>query len=264
MNLFLIRQILASAGTPTYVWQVSSAAPEDRNYHRGGVHGRLVHELGRAIVGGGYIVGQALPTEADLMAEFGSGRSAVREAVKVLTAKGLVRARTKAGTVVQPETSWNLLDPDVLAWRYEADPTDKQLEDLSGMRIAFEPEAARLAARAKDRSGIAAIEQAFAMMEATIDDPDEFIRHDLAFHAAIVQAGGNRLLGQLSSMMSMAFAAARQVHTRNVRRNRRTLPAHRAVLDSILARHGDEAAELMRRLVTGAQHDIRRDRRDAD
>jgi GntR family galactonate operon transcriptional repressor len=233
----------------------------DRNYRRDGVHGRLVHDIGRRIVTGEYAEGGTLPTEEALVGGYGTGRSAVREAIKVLTAKGLVRTRTKAGTMVQPEASWNLLDPDVLAWRYEGEPSLKQLEDLSGVRIAFEPEAARLAARVKDRTGITAIQDALVRMEQSIDDPDEFIEHDLAFHAAIVDAGGNELLRQLSSLMSMALASARQVHTRNVRRNKRSLPTHQAVLEAILRRDGDEAATRMRSLVTGAQHDIRRDRR---
>ncbi|WP_345632333.1 FadR/GntR family transcriptional regulator [Rugosimonospora acidiphila] len=233
----------------------------DRNYRRDGVHGRLVHELGRRVIDGRYPIGDALPTETALVDQLGSGRSAIREAVKVLTAKGLVKARTKVGTVVQPESCWHLLDPDVLAWRYQNDPSDKQLEDLGGVRVAFEPEAARLAAGATDRGGIAAIQREYLLMEQTIDDPDEFIGHDLAFHAAIVHTGGNQLLEQLSALMSAAFAAARQVHTRNVRRNKRTLAGHRAVLDAIVGRRVDEAAELMRVLVTGAQHDIRRDLR---
>ena len=87
--------------------------------------------------------------------------------------------------------------------------------DLAGLRIALEPQAARLAARARDRSGIAAIGHAYLRMTETIDDPDAFIG--------------------------------------------RTLPAHKAVLDAITARDADLAEELMRKLVTGAQHDIRRD-----
>jgi DNA-binding FadR family transcriptional regulator len=98
-------------------------------------------------------------------------------------------------------------------------------------------------------------------MEETLDAPDEFIAADLEFHHAIVELGGNQLLAQLSDLMFGAFAAARQVHTRNTRRNRRTLPDHRAVLDAIVARRGEQAATLMRKLVTGAQHDIRRDLR---
>jgi GntR family galactonate operon transcriptional repressor len=231
-----------------------------RGYRSDGVHGRLVHELGSRIVSGALPPGELLPTEAILVTELGSGRSAVREAVKVLTAKGLVRARTKVGTIVLPETSWNLLDPDVLAWRYETAPTDKQLDDLAGIRVALEPEAARLAATAKDRKCVAAIRSAYLRMEETIDDPDRFIEHDLAFHRAVIDAGGNQLLQHLNELMSVALAAARQVHSRNVRRNKRTLPAHQAVLDAIASRDPVAAAALMRALVTSAQHDIRRDR----
>jgi GntR family transcriptional regulator, galactonate operon transcriptional repressor len=239
-----------------------STGQAGRGYRSDGVHGRLVHELGRRIVSGELAPGGLLPTEAALVEELGSGRSAVREAVKVLAAKGLLRTRTKAGTVVLPEATWNLLDPDVLAWRYQTDPTDRQLDDLSGLRVALEPEAARLAARSRDRAAVAPISHAYLRMAETIGDPDKFIAHDLEFHRAIVDASGNQLFAQLSDLLSMAMAAARQVHARNIRRNRRTLPGHLAVLEAITSRDGELAAGHMRRLVTGAQHDIRRDRRD--
>jgi GntR family galactonate operon transcriptional repressor len=196
----------------------------DRSYRSDGVHGRLVHDLGRRIVSGEFAPGDLLPTETALVTELGSGRSAVREAVKVLTAKGLVRTRTKTGTVVLPEATWNLLDPDVLAWRYQTAPTGQQLDDLAGLRVALEPEAARLAARARSKAATAPIEAAYQWMAGTVTDPDTFIEHDLAF------------------------------------RNRRSLQQHRAVLDAITSHEAEAAAALMRKLVTGAQHDIRRDR----
>jgi GntR family galactonate operon transcriptional repressor len=232
----------------------------NRSYRSDGVHGRLVHDLGRRIVSGEFAPGDLLPTETALVIELGSGRSAVREAVKVLTAKGLVRTRTKTGTVVLPETTWNLLDPDVLAWRYQTAPTDRQLDDLAGLRVALEPEAARLAARNRSKAATAPIVAAYQRMAETVGDPDTFIGHDLAFHRAIVAAGGNLLMAQLSDLLHTALAAARQVHTRNVRRNKRSLAAHREVLDAITSHDAETAATLMRKLVTGAQHDIHRDR----
>lgn len=230
-------------------------------YRRDGLHGQLVHDLGRQIVTGALPVGAPLPTEEQLVGIYGSSRSAVREATKVLVAKGLVVSKRKVGTIVQPETAWSLLDPDVLAWRYENDPSAVHLDHLAGMRVVLEPEAARLAARSKDRAVVRAIQESYHRMEDTLDDPDAFIVHDLAFHRAVVEAGGNDLLVHLHSVLEVALAAARQVHTRNVRRNKRTLPAHRAVLDAILAKDPDQAAALMRDVVTGAAHDIRRDRR---
>jgi GntR family transcriptional regulator, galactonate operon transcriptional repressor len=232
----------------------------DRSYRSDGVHGRLVHDLGRRIVSGEFAPGDLLPTETALVSELGSGRSAVREAVKVLTAKGLVRTRTKTGTVVLPEATWNLLDPDVLAWRYQTHPTGQQLDDLAGLRVALEPEAARLAAQARTRAATAPIEAAYQRMAETVADPDTFIEHDLAFHRAIVAASGNLLMAQLSDLLHTALAAARQVHTRNVRRNKRSLLQHQAVLDAITSHDADAAAALMRKLVTGAARDIRRDR----
>ena len=139
-----------------------------RSYRSDGVHGRLVHDLGRRIVSGEFAPGDLLPTETALVIELGSGRSAVREAVKVLTAKGLVRTRTKTGTVVLPETTWNLLDPDVLAWRYQTAPTDQQLDDLAGLRVALEPEAARLAARNRSKAATAPIAAAYQRMAETV------------------------------------------------------------------------------------------------
>src|SRR6185437_14415587 len=116
-----------------------SVSPDMRRYRSDGVHGRLVHELGRRIVTGRLAPGEVLPTEAALVEELGSGRSAVREAVKVLTAKGLVRTRTKVGTVVQPEAAWNLLDPDVLAWRYQAQPAGYQAQATGYQATGYQP-----------------------------------------------------------------------------------------------------------------------------
>ncbi len=239
---------------------MNTDAPPGAGHPGAGLHGRLVRSLGVRIVSGQLSPGDALPTEAQLVEEFGSSRSTVREAVKVLSAKGLVVARTRVGTLVQPESSWNLLDPEVLAWRYTSDPSGAQLDDLAGLRVALEPEAARLAASARNRRCVAELRAAYGRMEATLADPDEFIEHDLDFHRRVVEASGNQLLVQLNSLLFLAFEAARQVHTRNVRRNRRTLPAHLAVVEAIERRDADAAASLMRSLVQGAQHDIRRDR----
>ena len=77
------------------------------------------------------------------------------------------------------------------------------------------------------------VREALLRMEETVDDPDAFIGHDLEFHRAVVVAGGNEFMVHLDAFLAVAFAAARQVHTRNVRRNKRTLASHRAVLDAI-------------------------------
>src|SRR3954469_10037212 len=77
---------------------------------------RVLAELGRRILAGQYTQHAALPTELQLCAEFGVSRTAMREATKMLAAKGLVVSRKRAGTLVQNSRLWNRLDPDVLSW----------------------------------------------------------------------------------------------------------------------------------------------------
>jgi DNA-binding FadR family transcriptional regulator len=90
--------------------------PDDRAYPSGGVHGQVVYQIGRQIVSGEIAVGSDLPREVELCERFGTSRQAIREAIKVLAAKGLIEPRRRRGTRVRPRAAWNLLDPDVLLW----------------------------------------------------------------------------------------------------------------------------------------------------
>jgi DNA-binding FadR family transcriptional regulator len=92
----------------------------ERAYPGRGLHGRVIRELGLRIVGGALPPGSSLPNEDELGAELGVSRTVVREAVKVLLAKGLVEVRPRTGTRVRPRRSWHLLDPDVVAWQFQS------------------------------------------------------------------------------------------------------------------------------------------------
>ncbi len=108
---------------------------------------RIVEALGVAIVSGAYSIKNPFPIEAELCIQYGASRSVLREAVKMITAKGLLSARPRQGTWVQPEEAWNLLDPDVLRWLLERKPTYALLREFAQVRLAVEPKAAALAAR---------------------------------------------------------------------------------------------------------------------
>jgi hypothetical protein len=112
----------------------------------------MLDSLGRAIVTGRY-EREAFPTEAELAKQHGVSRSVTREAVKMLTAKGLLSARPRQGTVVQPATNWNLFDTDVLRWLLERQFSIDLLRQFNQLRVAIEPEAAALA-RASPRPRI--------------------------------------------------------------------------------------------------------------
>ena len=107
----------------------------------------LLDAVGKAIVTGQYDT-VAFPTEADLAQQYAVSRSVTREAVKMLTAKGLLAARPRKGTTVQPARTWNLFDPDVLRWMLERKFSLDLLRQFSELRIAIEPMAAMMAARA--------------------------------------------------------------------------------------------------------------------
>src|SRR5258707_1804905 len=81
-----------------------------------GLHAQTVETLGSRIVLGRYPPGSALSTD-ELEEEFGISKTVLREALRVLAAKGLIDARQRLGTVVQPRSSWSLLDADLLRWQ---------------------------------------------------------------------------------------------------------------------------------------------------
>src|ERR1700712_2495987 len=144
----------------------------------------MLDSLGRAIVTGKFDE-RSFPTEAELAKQNNVSRSVTREAVKMLTAKGLLSARPRQGTVIQPAGSWNLFDTDVLRWLLERQFSVDLLKHFNQLRVAIEPEAAALAARFggdDDRHDIAA---GLARMEAAERGADDTLDSDIAFHVAI-------------------------------------------------------------------------------
>jgi DNA-binding FadR family transcriptional regulator len=122
---------------------VSSSRPSGSGYPRGGLHGQIVHAIGRQILSGKIRPGDLLPAQAGLPAS----RTVLREAIKVLAAKGLVESRQKTGTRVRPRHAWHLLDPDVMAWQQDGSPRVAFLQKLTEVRLIVEPAAAERAAQ---------------------------------------------------------------------------------------------------------------------
>ena len=207
-------------------------------------HGML-DRLGRAIVTGRF-TGRAFPTEAELTVEHRVSRSVTREAVKMLTAKGLVSARARKGTMVMPSASWNLFDPDVLRWLLERQFSLRLLREFNQLRIAIEPEAAALAARFGDDEQIAGIESGLARLAAA--DSDDTLDADIAFHVAILLASNNPFYVQFCDVVATALRTSIQL-TNQVKGRSASLPDHAAVRDAIVARDPDAARAAMRHLI---------------
>jgi DNA-binding FadR family transcriptional regulator len=172
------------------------------------LHGRVAHQIGRRVVSGEIPEGALLPREAEFADEFGVSRQAVREALKVLAAKGLVASRRRTGTQVLPRGDWNLLDPDVLAWHAAGRLPPKLLDDLVELRRLIEPAAAALAAERRAETAIAGIAAALDRMEASGGEIDAFNFADAEFHAAIFAASGNDLIDRLSTILRPLLEAS--------------------------------------------------------
>jgi len=218
-----------------------------RTYPRRGLHGELVHDFGIRILRGDLRPGDPLPTETGTVAVPEVSRTVLRETIKVLAAKGLVVSRPKTGTHVRDRAYWNLMDPDVLAWRLEADPGDGFFLDVFELRRLLEPAAAALAAERAFPEEVAELEAAFAEMEANVDrNPGEYIAADLRFHELILIACHNELLGHLGSTLRATFRAS---FTRTNASAAQTLPMHAVVLDAIRASDGPAAEAAMLELI---------------
>ena len=209
-------------------------------------HGML-DTLGRAIVTGEYEQ-RTFPTEAELAKQHGVSRSVTREAVKMLTAKGLVSARPRQGTMVRPAASWNLFDTDVLRWLLERQFSIELLRQFNQLRVAIEPEAAALAARFGGESDLAAIDAGLERMKAAEDGHDDTLDADIAFHVAILIASKNPFYAQFRDVVATALRTSIRF-TNRMKGRSASIADHAAVRDSIVARDAPEARAAMKRLI---------------
>ncbi|HEY4066809.1 MAG TPA: FadR/GntR family transcriptional regulator [Burkholderiaceae bacterium] len=197
------------------------------------MHARIVHDLGMRIVSGLLQPGDRLPAEAELLARYEVSRPVLREAIRVLVAKGLVVSKQKAGAVVRRRSEWHLLDPDVLYWLIQNRPQPEFVDTLMTVRRIFEPAAAALAARVASDAQLQGIAQAYAGMEAA-RSREELLEPDLAFHRRIAEATGNDLLAYIGNMLNLALRESIKLSSKHPDTHALSLPRHKAILTALL------------------------------
>jgi DNA-binding FadR family transcriptional regulator len=212
----------------------------------------IANELGAAIVTGVYSADNPIPIEAQLCRQYGASRPILREAVKMLTAKGLLGARPRRGTWVQPEERWNLLDPDVLGWLLERKYSPALLIEFTEIRLAVEPAAAELASRVAGPEEKAAIRSALERMQAADRGDDDPLDSDIAFHVAVLKASRNRFYAQLTGFTTTALRFSIQTTNRYKGVQLASIADHRKVADAIIAGKAKAAGESMRKLIQEA------------
>ena len=208
----------------------------------------MLDAIGRAIVVGDY-EGATFPTEAELAKQHGVSRSVTREAVKMLTAKGLLSARPRQGTTVQPTTSWNLFDTDVLRWLLERQFSIDLLRQFNELRVAIEPEAAALAARVATADDIERVNAGLKRMERAERGDDDALESDIAFHVAVLRASRNPFYAQFRDVVSTALRTSIRV-TNRVKGRTANVADHAAVRDAIAGGNPEKARKAMRALIS--------------
>ncbi len=220
---------------------------------KGNLTEQVVESLGRAIVSGEYET-NAIFQIADLCKEFSASRTVMREAVKTLTAKGLVTSRASIGSIVQGEQSWNLSDPDVLEWfLHSKGNIVPLLREFIDFRMGIEPIAAARAAEKADDDKIQNIYKALERMYAAERGEENMLDADVDFHVAILEACGNRFLINMRHTVDVALRISIRVtnNTKGVALS--SADDHAAIADAIKAGDVDRAQNAMYALLSEAQ-----------
>ncbi|MBL4692077.1 MAG: FadR family transcriptional regulator [Magnetovibrio sp.] len=214
-----------------------------RTYSARSLHGQVVHELGRRIVSGDIPEGSILPIETELGAEFDVSRTALREGIKVLTAKGLLVSRTRTGTRVRPRSDWNMLDPDILVWRLETKHDREFIQDLFDFRSAIEPMAASLAAKRATDEEIIEMKLALVGMREAKNSYNAHTEYDLRFHLLILSCCRNEFLASLFTLVETAIRFTFELIDYQVDQDLTDI--HTPILKAIQARDGQAAHDAM-------------------
>ena len=213
---------------------------------------QLTHELGSEIVKGNYQVGQIMPSEAVISDTYDVSRSSTREAVKMLSAKGLISSRPRQGIRVQEESKWNLFDPDVLNWILQSKPSLSLLREFTQVRYAIEPVAARLAAENATVDDIKELESALhRIAEAQMGLDDQLDAH-ISFLNAILKASGNRFFIQLTQFVSAALRVSIRYVNTAMEVDNSDITFHEKVFNAIKSGDGDAAFALIEHILEDA------------
>lgn len=230
---------------------------DERTYSKRSLYGQIAHEIGLEIVTGVIPAGTALPKEEVACAKMRVSRTAYREALKVLSAKNLVYSRPKTGTVVKARASWNMLDPDILAWQFETGPSYQFARSLYELRIMVEPESAALAAERATEPQKLAIKNAFADMMRAAPGSAAHVAADVAFHQAILFASRNELLPTLGSLIETGLAKGFQLTNFDPEYKSIALGQHGNVAQAIAEGDATAARREMREIIVAAWEEMK-------
>lgn len=217
------------------------------------LHRGLMRVVIADIASGAIEPGEMLPREADLAVQFSVSRGVARECIRGLEERGLISVKHGRGATVNPDDSWDLFSPEVLAALLDSSRGAEVLREYLECRRILEIEAAGLAAERASATALRALADALAQMTTSAErartNPaaeDFYHEADIAFHRAVISATGNKALGRMTEPIHRALAEARRPLARPQFRLARSLPEHKQILAGIADRDVDGSREAMR------------------
>jgi GntR family galactonate operon transcriptional repressor len=205
------------------------------------------------IIGGVYAPGASIPTEAQIGATFGVSRTVVRETVKVLEEKQLVRIDRGRGTTVLPRSEWRVLDSANLSSRIRHGDRENVIRELILVRKGLEPELAATTARLVDAQGVAMLGSRVETLRQTLGDDERYRVADGAFHEAIAEAAGVAIAIEFLRVMREPLSLSRRL-TDQIPDARMSAHEHHLEIFAAIAAHDPEAArDAMRRHLVWAE-----------
>ena len=223
----------------------------------GGLHARVLDQIGVAICNGELVTGTVLTVE-EIETRYRVSRSVVREVVRVLESMGLARSRRRVGMMVLPSTSWNLFDPQVIRWKLASPSRLVQLQELTQLRTAIEPLAARLAAeRSSLAQGSDLMGLAGRLWAAGHEQDDRaYVSLDILFHGLVLTSSGNEMFARLDSVVGVILRARTDYGYVPAHPHAEALQLHVDVASAIQRRDADLAHDAMLRIMNRATSEM--------
>ncbi|ABM04684.1 transcriptional regulator, GntR family [Psychromonas ingrahamii 37] len=171
------------------------------------LHLQVARTIAQGILSGALPQGSKIPNEMTLCDQFGVSRTALREAIKLLSSKGLLRSKPKIGTTVTDKTNWNFIDPQLLEWMDGLENSKVFYQQFLGLRKAIEPEACALAAKNASAEQRIELSDTFQKMEeiAKDFDHDRWAEVDMHFHRLIFLSTGNDFYLPFGNVLATIF-----------------------------------------------------------
>lgn len=216
--------------------------------NKANLHDIVARNIGSGILAGTYPPGALLPNEAEWTKIFGASRTAVREAIKTLSAKGLILSRPKIGSRVQPRSNWNMLDRDVLDWHDAASDKSSFLNEIQEARRLFEPGIAKLAANKRTEAQLQRLQSALTIMK-TAHVQSEIVAADTEFHEALIAAANNDLITPFGIIIEKSLHSLFDFTTRRNPHYSIALKLHEAIVEAVAKSDGPAAYQAMLALI---------------